>query len=117
MDKASSTLFANMFDERLSCFEGKEITKHVWLHKIFNKILKRNNEIVEEAKKKHKNKKILAYIIVFRLYTVMFFYTKFFMWQDAERRFLSFFQENKFHIIKSQISIRILKETEFFSVK
>jgi len=106
-----------MFNEWLNCFKGKEITRNIKLHNIFNTILKRNNESVEKYKIKYKNKKILAYILVLKLYSVMFFYTKFFMRQDNERRFLSFFEYNNFTIVKDQISIRIMKESDFFSVK
>ena len=79
LDSAASKVFANMFDKWLNCFEGKEITKNIWLHNTFNKILKKNNESVEKYKIKYKNKKILAYILVLKLYSVMFFYTKFFI--------------------------------------
>lgn len=117
LNNFASKIFANMFDEWLNCFEGKEITRNIWLHNVFNKILKKNNESVEKYKIKYKNKKILAYILVLKLYSVMFFYTKFFMRQDNERWFLSFFEYNDFTIVKDQISIRIMKESNFFSVK
>ena len=117
MDSTASTLLANIFNDWLKCFVGKEITKYVKLHRLFNIIFKRNQISVTHAKTRYKNKRILAYILVLKLYTVIFFYTKFFIRQDTERWFLSFFETSECKIVRSQISIRIIKESVFYSVK
>lgn len=117
MDSQASTILAKLFNERLLCFQGQKITKYLWLHAFFNKIFKKNNAFVDRARIKYKNKKILAYILVWKLYSIMFFYTKFFLRQDCERWFFSFFQVYGMRLVKDQISIRIIKDSEFYSVK
>lgn len=115
MGNNASTALANIFEDWRSILLWEEIKKYVKLHGIFNRFFLKLNTI-SVLVKKIKNDIIRTILNIFIDCPIVFFYTKFFKWQDAERWFYLCFFKAWAKICTTQISIWIIKSSKQASV-